>query len=216
MRRRAVVVALPSRSESNCLQCGFAFSESSAGNRFLCPGCGSPRPAHPDISFFEVLGLPATVFLDETQLHARYVAASRQVHPDRFATRDPQARENALRWSTLVNRAYQTLRNRAERVRYFLELRGIDLTKASTQPPLDLAETFFELDDMDSSSAKAAWDSFEKTIQGHESELEAAWNSMKQNAAPVSPERMRDFLQRSRLLTRLRTHFEDRKRMVWQ
>ena len=51
----------------------------------------------------------------------------------------------ALRWTTALNRAYQTLKNREERTRYLVEkYLGAATQNSKSVLPLEMAETYFE------------------------------------------------------------------------
>lgn len=100
------------------------------------------------VSFFDVLGLPVSLSIDETQLRAAFYELSRALHPDRFASASPQEAMHSTRWSTALNNAYQTLREREKRSHYLLELFHSSPEKKGAAIPLDLAEAYFELQDL--------------------------------------------------------------------
>lgn len=93
--------------------------------------------------FFAVLGVPRSLNLDAKSVENAFYALSRRYHPDRFATADAKARIASLEATSLINRAYKTLREPWARARYLVELEG--LPEAATQPPMALFEEILDL-----------------------------------------------------------------------
>ncbi len=73
---------------------------------------------------FDLFGLPAVFALDSDQLAGRYRDLQRELHPDRFAAAGEREKRLSLQASTLVNEAYQTLKDPLSRARYLLTLRA--------------------------------------------------------------------------------------------
>ena len=77
-------------------------------------------------NYFELFGLPVRYTLDPAALAERYRELQRVVHPDRFANAPDQERRLALQQATLVNEAFETLRDPLRRAQYLLTLHGLD------------------------------------------------------------------------------------------
>ena len=77
-------------------------------------------PAMPDP--FKTLGLPAKFDLDEGELHAKFIHASAQAHPDRHT--DPVAQAEAAERSAEINQAYAVLSDPERRADALLTLLG--------------------------------------------------------------------------------------------
>ena len=73
---------------------------------------------------FQLFGLPVSFALDSEVLAERYRTLRQTVHPDLFATAGEREKRLALQASTLVNEAYQTLKDPLARARYLLQVRG--------------------------------------------------------------------------------------------
>jgi molecular chaperone HscB len=100
------------------------------------------------MTHFEVFGLPASPDLDVKALEQRHRDLSLQVHPDRVRPADARTRRTALEQTTMLNDAFQVLRDPARRASYLLKLNGIDLgadAEASRRAlPLEFLEEVME------------------------------------------------------------------------
>lgn len=98
-----------------CLRCGVE------GQGYFCKRCGAILPPREE-DYFVLFGLPRRFSLDEGQLKGRYYELSRLFHPDAHVSDPLELQEAALRWSALLNKAYQTLKDKVKRFRYLLSL----------------------------------------------------------------------------------------------
>jgi molecular chaperone HscB len=99
------------------------------------------------LSHFQVLGIAPALHIDPEALRDAFYQLSRRTHPDRFTLAVPPEPGYALRWTTAINRAYQTLRDPSTRSEYLLDWEQFR-RPASPQVPLDLAEAYFDLQDL--------------------------------------------------------------------
>src|ERR1700735_1049332 len=76
---------------------------------------------------FALLGLPAQFDGDAAELERAYYAASKELHPDRFATAPAAERVAALSKSRALNDAYQTLKKPIARAEYLLAQAGVTI-----------------------------------------------------------------------------------------
>jgi molecular chaperone HscB len=81
---------------------------------------------HMQQNFFELFGLPACYDLDTERLDRAYRDLQSTVHPDRFVNAPETERRVSMQQATLVNEAYQTLKNPVRRAAYLLAQHGID------------------------------------------------------------------------------------------
>lgn len=84
--------------------------------------------------FFSLFGLPVDFHIDDEALTARYREMQSAVHPDRYASAGGQEQRIAMQVAARVNEAYQTLKNPLSRIRYILELKGVDLGGGGAAP----------------------------------------------------------------------------------
>ncbi|WP_448549680.1 co-chaperone HscB [Thalassotalea fusca] len=79
------------------------------------------------MNYFEIFGIESKFAIDLDKLTERYQAIQKSVHPDKFAHASAQEQALAVKKSTLVNDAFQTLKNPLKRAEYMLTLRGVDM-----------------------------------------------------------------------------------------
>jgi molecular chaperone HscB len=79
------------------------------------------------VNYFEIFGLDISFTLDLKKLSERFQAIQKSVHPDRFTHASSQDQMLAVKKSTAVNDAYETLKNPIKRAEYILSLRGVEL-----------------------------------------------------------------------------------------
>lgn len=92
--------------------------------------------------YFEFMGFPRLITLDEEQLRQKYFDLSREYHPDFHTQADEAGRQNSLDRSSLLNQAYRTLKDPFERARYLLTLEWPDFPDDARKqiPPALLME----------------------------------------------------------------------------
>ena len=78
-------------------------------------------------NYFELFGMPAGFVLDSGALATRYRDLQKVVHPDRYASSGDLSQRLSLQGATLVNEAYETLKDPLKRAQYLLRLKGVDV-----------------------------------------------------------------------------------------
>lgn len=155
------------RSPYKCFHCEAQFPALQP----RCPACDRLVDLPEGANHFDVLGVPETLSFDPAALQERFYALSRQTHPDRFATAGMLDQARAARWSTAVNRAYQTLREPLSRAHYVLERHGI--ATSDKQVPVELAEAYFELQELAEEGNSRALADFRRGLDAQLTELDA-------------------------------------------
>jgi len=84
------------------------------------------------VNYFQLFALESQFEIDLANLSTIYQTLQKKVHPDRFAHASSQDKMLAVKKSTLINDAYQTLKNPLKRAQYLLELRGINMPSEQT------------------------------------------------------------------------------------
>lgn len=87
-------------------------------------------------NFFTLFDLPEQFNLNEKTLKTRFVALQTQFHPDNFAQQSETQKLNALKYSTLLNDAFQCLNNPIARAQHLLQLvhHPLDLHNNTAMP----------------------------------------------------------------------------------
>jgi molecular chaperone HscB len=111
------------------------------------PASPLKAPLEKEESFFSVFGVPERFHQDLNDLERRFYQLSREFHPDRFSTASVELKQQSLQKMSLINEAYQTLRN-PERLReYVLQRAGLVDLASKPKVPMELAEEWFEIQD---------------------------------------------------------------------
>ena len=113
-------------------------------------------PPDPGLDHFERLGLPRAWGLSREALQEAYVTRSREVHPDRFAGGSDQVQARARTHASLLNEAYQVLRDRVARAAYLVKLAGFDLEQAGREGGAPAPSQAFLLEMMERRDAAEA------------------------------------------------------------
>lgn len=77
------------------------------------------------MNHFELFNLPISLQPDTGQLSKKYFELQRKYHPDRFVQASEEEQEEALQVSAQVNKAFKTLKDPDETIKYVLQLKGL-------------------------------------------------------------------------------------------
>lgn len=102
-----------------CAECGRELSVA-----FVCPVCRRIDEAKMPDDLFALFDVAAEFDLDVADLRRRFLAISRQIHPDQFGAADTATVDVAVRVSARLNDAFHTLSQPARRAAYLLERCG--------------------------------------------------------------------------------------------
>ena len=87
-------------------------------------------------NYFEIFSLAVSGDPDMRQLNEKNRELQQRVHPDRFATASDAEKREAMQKTSLVNEAYNTLKDPVSRLQYMLTLKGMDIS-AETDTTMD-------------------------------------------------------------------------------
>jgi molecular chaperone HscB len=113
------VVNEPIGQPARCLNC-----EEPLETPIGCLHCHSIFPDQKSLTHYDRLGLPMRYELSREEIDRKYLAWSRELHPDFHATRGTTDQQISLKLSAALNDAYATLRDPAKRAEYLLHLLG--------------------------------------------------------------------------------------------
>jgi molecular chaperone HscB len=89
-------------------------------------------------NYFELFGLPVGYIVDTDALAERYRELQRIVHPDRYANAPDQTRRLSVQGASLINEAFETLKDPVARGSYLLTLHGVEMD-AQNESTQDMA-----------------------------------------------------------------------------
>ncbi|MBI1822232.1 MAG: Fe-S protein assembly co-chaperone HscB [Nitrospirae bacterium] len=112
---------------------------------YFCVKCGRIQPIPACDDFFSYLGLERKLNLNAPKLERRFHTLSRLFHPDFFQRKSPEEQEVSLENSSVLNKAYRTLRDPISRLEYLIQLEKGDTGGIRAKAPPDLLEEVLEL-----------------------------------------------------------------------
>ncbi len=95
--------------------------------------------------YFQVFGISPRLLLDPDQLKKTYYQLSRENHPDFYQKKTSDERMSATEKTSLLNKAYEVLRDPFRRVEHVLSLQGYDVNKDLGPVSADLLAEVFEI-----------------------------------------------------------------------
>jgi len=183
----------------------------------VCEACKKLQ-AFPQNSpnYFELFGLPISLEIEESSLRQSFYRLSQQAHPDTHSQTDDLNQLQAAKWSTLINKGFQTLKNLNTRLEYVLELnRSIHLPPS--RPPMEIAESYFDLQEtLSEGPNEKALSSFLNKLQEEEISLDKEWKQLvsdwKHSSTPqdLLP-RLKTFLDTKKYLNSLKSDLSKKR-----
>jgi molecular chaperone HscB len=127
--------------------------------------------------YFELLELPVRFQVDKASLTRQYFRLQKQYHPDFFADADEAEQARVMEISSLLNKAYKTLQDPDETIKYILMEKGLMQEEEKYPLPNDFLMDMMELNEslMDAKMEgdTAAMDNIRQTITLKAQELYA-------------------------------------------
>jgi molecular chaperone HscB len=87
------------------------------------------------MDYFNLFNIPVSLNPDQQLLKQKFYELSRKYHPDFFTQENEWEQADALEKSSQINKAYKTLTNRDETIKYVLQSKGILETDEKYQLP---------------------------------------------------------------------------------
>lgn len=202
MPQKVVVVAPPSLSKI-CSFCG----HSESGGVIHCSQCQRLQPFPNETpSYFDLFGYTPQLELNVDEMRDKFYVLSQKTHPDVQIHKETLDQINAGRWSSLINKAYQTLRDPVLRTEYLLDLFSIVDSKSRILPT-ELAEAYFELQEtlMDAPNPDALR-AFHQRLSEEESKLKSNWVNLNHDWLNQGPT--------PEMLTQLKAHHDTLKYLL--
>jgi molecular chaperone HscB len=122
------------------------------------------RKFHRLMEFFDIYEIEPSFSISENELKKRYLVLQKKFHPDRFAHSSIEEQKTALINSSLINDAYQVLKDDIRRAKYLLECNGVEITN-HTNPAFLMKQMEYEEKIEDHSNDKNQLLSIQKELQ---------------------------------------------------
>lgn len=186
----------------------------------FCMECHALQDCPLNLDPFVMFGFGESLEMDEGTLKQRLYQLVRALHPDQFSQKSPQELRYAVLWTAEVNRAYSTLKTLDERLAYLIKKYIPEGTEKKETLPLDLAESYFELQDLLESPEKISQiKTFASQIDGQitevaESKAQTAkeWESTVFEDRPALLKRLKSLLYKDRYLHSMKEDIEKKVR----
>ena len=78
-------------------------------------------------NYFEIFNAPLSYEVDLKKISEIFLELQKNSHPDRYANSSDQEKRIAMQQTSLINQAFQTLKNPVSRAQYMLKLKGVDM-----------------------------------------------------------------------------------------
>ncbi|XP_066139453.1 co-chaperone protein HscB homolog [Euwallacea fornicatus] len=131
-------------NQNVCWKCGL--ERKNAANVF-CEECNviqNPQETH---NYFKVFNLEERFNLDTKELKDKYRKLQSYLHPDKFSTKSNEEKEISANYSSLVNKAYNSLQVPLRRAEHLLDLKGNSLEEGQTVDDPEFLMVMMELNE---------------------------------------------------------------------
>lgn len=125
-----------------CESCG------SPSEGFFCVDCHTILPFSKETDYFTMLQVEKRPYVDLIRLKENYLKVSEFIHPDKYYNASPEVKELALACSSLLNKAYSTLRDPKERIKYLISIETDKEAPVSSRASAGTMEFFIEASDV--------------------------------------------------------------------
>ena len=168
-------------------------------------------------NYFELFALPVSFDVDISSLSARYQDLQRSTHPDKFTNATDRERRLSMQQASIINEAYQTLKDPLKRAQYLLSLNNVDVNSESNtvmdtaflMQQMELREALDDI--MGASEPLTALETFSAGIEAQIRDLISQCQSCFSDNTPDSLKQAEVLTLQLQFLYRLREEAEDRE-----
>ena len=125
-----------------CESCG------SSIEGFFCVDCHTILPFSKETDYFTMMQVEKRPCIDLNKLKENYLKISEVIHPDKYYNASADVKELALACSSLLNKAYSTLRDPKERIKYLISIETDKEAPVSNRASAGTMEFFIEASDV--------------------------------------------------------------------
>ncbi len=134
------------------------------------------------MTYFEFYGIPVSFQVDEPALRRIFYQNSKKYHPDFHTQADDARQAEMLELATVNTRAYQTLSDPDQRMRYILELKGLLEEEGKQTLPQDF---LMEMMDINEALMELELDFDPERYAGIANDLESIEQTLSQKIRPI-------------------------------
>lgn len=100
------------------------------------------------MNYFELFEITPSFIIDKEDLRKKYYLKHRESHPDMHGLKSADEQMQVLEASTEINRAYKVLMDDDERIRYLLEISGIEFAEGKENVPQEFLLEVMDINEM--------------------------------------------------------------------
>ncbi len=134
------------------------------------------------MNYFELFEIPISLMPPMAIIRKKFYTLSRQYHPDFFSQASESEQLVALETSALINKAYKTLNNQEETIKYVLELKGLLEDDEKHQLPSDF---LMEVMDINESLMDAKAEGNNELIKKATEQVRELQNTIYETVQPI-------------------------------
>ena len=171
------------------------------------------------MDYFKLFDLPRSFDVDKSALTKAYYRLNKEYHPDNFTLASADEQASALSMTAQINEGYKILKNKQQRLKYLLELLGVNFQEGKEPMPqeflmemMDLNEAImdYKMDPSDTIRQKIEGDvsNFQKEIETSVHKNIEQLNL--ETPQPTHLSAIKDYYLKSKYLRRLLDNLDDR------
>lgn len=107
------------------------------------------------MNYFELFGLPVAPSVEKSLISAKYFELQRKNHPDFFTQATEMEKEDSLKLSADINKAFAVFSDEQRTIEYFLQLKGTITENEKYNLPPDFLMEMLELNEALSDAEQA-------------------------------------------------------------
>ena len=174
-----------------CESCG------SSIEGFFCVDCHTILPFSKETDYFTMMQVEKRPCVDLNKLKENYLKTSEVIHPDKYYNASPEVKELALACSSLLNKAYSTLRDPKERIKYLISIETDKEAPVSSRASAGTMEFFIEASDVCSEadtfirkggSGEDKKRELRNRLQEYKKESQVKWNNVLKDIDKIDKE----------------------------
>jgi molecular chaperone HscB len=100
------------------------------------------------MNYFELFDYPVSPRIDKASLSKKYFTLQKSSHPDFFTQSSEDEKEDILKKSASINKAFEVFKDADKTMEYFLQIKGVIQTDEKYQLPNDFLMEMMELNEM--------------------------------------------------------------------